>query len=253
MGVLVGYTGFVGGHLARLHEFDTAVRSTTISEIEGADTDILACAGLPAEKWRANQEVSADWSNMAGLAQVLATVRAERAVLISTVDVYQPAVGVDEGDPAHFNGSGAYGAHRAWFEAFFQSHFSSSLVVRLPALFADDVRKNLVHDLLNDKSDQWMKVNPDSTFQFFDTTKIWSIVEKAWDQDLALLNVTSEPVTAQQVADIFDVVLNSKSPPVHYDMRSIHAGSFGGSGGYLFNQESILSGITAVREAGRSK
>ena len=43
---------------------------------------------------------------MAALAQVLATVTARRAVLISTIDVYQPAIGVDEMDPPDFDGAG---------------------------------------------------------------------------------------------------------------------------------------------------
>lgn len=252
MAVLVGSTGFVGCHLARKHEFELAVHRSDVASITGLSTDLLVCAGLPAAKWRANQHPAEDWANMALLTQVLASVRAERGVLISTIDVYQPAVGVDETNAPQFNGAGAYGSHRAWFEAFFQSHFPDALVLRLPALYASDVRKNLVHDLLHEKYDQLALVNPSSTFQFFDATKTWTMIEGAWAAGITLLNITSEPVSAQAVANLFGVSLNGKSPPIDYDMRSVHAQSFDGVGGYLFTAEAVLDGISSLRQAFQS-
>jgi len=216
----------------------------SISEL---NTDLLVCAGLPAEKWRANQDPTTDWANMAVLAQVLSTVQAENAVLISTIDVYQPAVGVDETTPANFDGSGTYGAHRAWFESFFRAHFPDALILRLPALFASDVRKNLVHDLLHGKADQWAGVNPASTFQWFDVTQVWATVQFAWSEGIRLLNVTSEPVSAESVANLFGVRLSAQSAPVTYDMRSIHAAVLGGKDGYLYTGQAVLEGISALR------
>jgi nucleoside-diphosphate-sugar epimerase len=234
-----------------MHGFEHQVHRSDITSIAGLSTDLLVCAGLPAEKWRANQDPESDWANVSALAQVLASVQADRAVLVSTIDVYQPAVGVDETTPSQLDGAGAYGAHRAWFEAFFQSHFSNALVLRLPALYAPDVRKNLVHDLLHGKADQWAAVNPFSTFQFFDATQIWTVIERAWGEGISLLNVTSGPVTAQAVADLFGVPLTAQTAPVHYEMRSIHAETLGGHDGFLFTADSILEGIGALRGASR--
>lgn len=247
--VLVGCTGFVGGHLARQHGFAQQVHRSDITAIAGLDTDLIVCAGLPAEKWRANKEPLEDWENMAALAQVLTSVTAKRAVLISTIDVYQPASAVDENSPPNFNGAGAYGAHRAWFEAFFLAHFSNALVLRLPALYAPDVRKNLVHDLLHNKADQWAGVSPASTFQYFDASLTWAVIERALGEGITLLNVSSEPVSAQAVANLFGVRLTAKNSPVRYDMRSIHADTFGGRHGYLFTAESVLEGIGSLRRA----
>ena len=248
MGALVGSTGFVGGHLARTHAFEHQVHRSDVMSIVGLNTDLLVCAGLPAEKWRANQDPAADWANMAGLAQVLASVRAERAVLISTIDVYQPAAGVNETFPPQFDGAEAYGAHRAWFETFFQAQYPEALVLRLPALFAPDVRKNLIHDLLHGKAEQWARLNPTSTFQFFDASQTWDMIERAWGKGISLLNVTSEPVTAQDLADLFGVRLTARNAPVAYDMRSIHAETLGGHDGYLFSGASVLDGIATLRE-----
>lgn len=96
MGVLIGSTGFVGCHLGMMHGFQREVHRSNIGSIAGLKTDLLVCAWLPAEKCRANNDLAGDRTNMSGLAQILASVRAERAVLISTIDVYQPAIGVDE-------------------------------------------------------------------------------------------------------------------------------------------------------------
>ena len=248
MSVLIGSTGFVGGHLSRHHAFTEQVHRTNVESIIGLETDLLVCAGLPAEKWRANSDPEADWNNMVHLAQVLTSVRAERAILISTIDVYQPAIEVDETNSANFDGHGAYGMHRAWFEAFFKSCFTNILIMRLPGLFARDVRKNLVYDLMNNRLDQLSGVNANSMFQFFDVTQIWEIINKASSNDIKLLNVTSEPVSAKQIGDLFNISLAGLSPPVSYNMKSIHANVFGGSSGYIFDQASILGAIQAIRE-----
>lgn len=212
--------------------------------------DLLVCAGLPAEKWRANMDPMADWANMSQLAQILGSVRAERSILISTVDVFQPAIGVDETSTPDLAGEGAYGSHRAWFEFFFRAQFRNALILRLPGLFAADVRKNLVHDLLHSKKDQLSNVNPQSTYQFFDVTKTWELITCASDLGLMLLNVSSEPVSAQEVADLFDERLTGSSPEVHYDMRSTHSAALGGAHGYLFERSSVLGGIAALRDGG---
>lgn len=246
---LVGSTGFVGGHLQRAHRFDLSVHRSDVGELTGRHVDLLVCAGLPAAKWLANKDPQADWSNMAALAKVLATVRPARAVLISTIDVYQPAVDVDESDPPDFDAPGAYGAHRAWFETFFQARFPGSTVLRLPGLFGPDLRKNLIYDLLHGRRDQWQAMNPESRFQFFDATRTWDVVEQAWRHGLSLVNVTSEPVSAQQISALFAVELRGTSPAVSYDMRSLHAERFGGSDGYIFSARQVLRQIDDLRRA----
>lgn len=248
MDALVGSTGFVGGHVRRSHSFDLEVHRPNIGDLAHRDVDLLVCAGLPAEKWRVSQDPAADWRNMAHLAQTLATVTATRAVLISTIDVYQPPKAVDETDPANFDAAGAYGAHRAWFEAFFASRFDNCTILRLPGLFASDLRKNLIYDLLHGRADQWQSMNPRSHFQFFDTSRTWEMCQWAQDHEIDVLNVSSEPVSAQQVADVFGVRLTGESPAADYDMRSIHAAAFGGRDGYLFDAETVLRAIADLRE-----
>lgn len=246
MSILVGSTGFVGGHLATSHPFELKFNSKNILAINGRDTDLLVFAGLPGEKWRANANPIEDWGNMASLAQLISTVRARKAILISTIDVYGNANEVDETRAPSYEGIEKYGVNRAWFEVFFRSHFSNHLIIRLPALYAPDLKKNLVYDLLHGRQEHIEKVNAYSTFQWFDIRLIWSVINQAITNEIEILNVSSEPTTAQEVADIFGVTLLSQGKIVHYNMKSIHAEKFGGSAGYIYSKQMNLDGIAKL-------
>lgn len=247
MSALIGSTGFVGGHLQKSFEFTHTYNRVNISEIQGLDTDLLICAGLPAEKWKANMDPGSDWRNMANLAQDISSVRTKKAILISTIDVYQPAVDVTEVDKPNYTGEGAYGRNRAWFEAFFASQFQNTLIIRLPGLFAADLRKNFIFDLMNNRTDQLDHVNKDSLFQFFDISKIWDFLNICLDRNVKLINFATEPVSAQEIANLFDVQLNDSGNKVIYNMRSIHAYKFKGSDGYFRSKCEILREIALLK------
>jgi dTDP-4-dehydrorhamnose reductase len=249
MSALIGSTGFVGGHLQKDFDFTHKYNRANISEIQGLKTDLLICAGLPAEKWKANSNPEADWSNMAKLAQKISSVNAEMAILISTIDVYQPAFEVTEDDKPNFNGDCAYGRNRAWFETFFVSHFSNTIVIRLPGLFANNLKKNFVYDLLNNRSDQVSNVHQESKFQFYDIQSIWKVIDKCRGNNISLLNVATEPVSAQEIASIFDIDLSGSQGKIEYRMKSKHSGVFNRTGGYLQSKAEVLEGISELRNS----
>jgi nucleoside-diphosphate-sugar epimerase len=247
MSALIGSTGFVGGHLQKDWEFTHKYNSSNISEIEGLNTDLLICAGLPAEKWKANNDPESDWSNMANLAQMISSVSAERAILISTIDVYQPPLEVTEDDKPNFNGDGAYGRNRAWFEAFFVSQFSNTIVIRLPGLFSTNIKKNLIFDLINKRWDQVSKVHKESKFQFYDIESIWRTIHICAENNIPLLNVATEPVAAQEIANIFEIELTGTQGKIEYQTKSKYFGVFNGAGGFLQDKEQVLEGISKLR------
>ena len=243
MSALIGSTGFVGGHLQNSFDFTQKYHSSNISEIQGLKTDLLICAGLPAEKWKANNDPESDWSNMANLAQMISSVDAEQAILISTIDVYQPAYNVTELDQPNLIGKEGYGRTRAWFESFFAAHFSNSTIVRLPGLFGPALRKNLIYDLMYNREEQYMKVNGNSQFQFFDVSMVGSLIKKLSEVRINLCNVSPEPIFAQEIAEIFGVKLNSTSKLTDYRMKSIHSDLFGGSNGFTHSKINALEKI----------
>ena len=247
MSALIGSTGFVGGHLQKGCEFTHTYNRANISEIQGLETDLLICAGLPAEKWKANMDPESDWSNMANLAQKISSVSADKAVLISTIDVYQPAIDVTEDDKPDYIGEGAYGRNRAWFEAFFASQFSNVTIIRLPGLFASNLKKNFIFDLIQNRTDQISRVHKDSKFQFYNIQEIWELIHICQRNQISLLNVATEPVSAQEIADVFNVALLDSENRIDYQMKSKHFKSFNGKNGFLRDKAEVLLAISKLR------
>ena len=85
---------------------------------------------------------------MLSLVNALAETRAERFVLVSTVDVYPVPVGVDESTPFEPAHPRAYGEHRLEFERIVADRFPDCRIVRLPTVFGTDMPRNPLADLI---------------------------------------------------------------------------------------------------------
>lgn len=242
---LVGATGFVGGNLLRQATFDDTFRSTDIESIMGKSYDVLVCAGVRAEKWLANKEPENDRAGIARLESCLAHVRAEHVVLISTVDVYPTPIDVDEDSPIDPALASAYGRHRYQLELWMQERFETT-VLRLPGLFGQGIKKNVIYDLLHGNAVD--AICPDSVFQFYNLDRIWADVMAARAADLRLVNLATEPVSVRDVARVgFDIDFQNPNATnaVRYDMRTKHDGAYGGQNGYIESAEEVLAGIRA--------
>ncbi len=149
MDALIGHSGFVGGNLLRQHRFDGLFNSTNVAEISGQSFNTLVCSAVPATMWLANNNPDADRANILDLFERLITVQADRFVLVSTIGVYKDAsMPVDE-NTTDYQTELAYGRHRREFEQLVTEHFPSTLILRLPALFGLNLKKNFLFDILN--------------------------------------------------------------------------------------------------------
>ncbi|RNJ63957.1 MAG: hypothetical protein EDM03_06320 [Porphyrobacter sp. IPPAS B-1204] len=146
---LIGHTGFVGGALLRQTRFDACYNSANIASIEGQAFGTLVCAAAPGSMLEANRAPDRDAAQIDALIARLATARAERFVLISSIAVLADFAGGDDEGSGAFQQELAYGRHRRALEAFVESHFANSLIIRLPALFGHGLRKNFLFDLMN--------------------------------------------------------------------------------------------------------
>jgi nucleoside-diphosphate-sugar epimerase len=246
---LIGHTGFVGGSLDRQAKFTDRFRSTDIHTMAGRHYALVACAGAPGVKWRANREPQTDRAAIDRLLSVLDTVTADRVLLISTVDVYPEPRGVDEATPIDPDGGHPYGRHRLELERRLADRFDT-LILRLPGLFGAGLRKNVIHDLLT--GNPLDQVNPSSTFQFYDLSRLWADIEIATAASLRLVNLATEPVSVADVAErgFSRRFENPAAPPsVHYDMWTRYAGLWQAAGHYLVDREATLTAIAGfVRE-----
>lgn len=241
---LIGYTGFVGGTVSRQASFDALFNSANIESIAGREFDLVVCAGAPGQKWLANKDPITDRSAIDRLCWSLGSVRAKFVVLLSTVDVFPTPVDVDEDSRIDVSRQQPYGRNRLELERFIVARFPS-LVVRMPGLFGEGLRKNIVYDFLHDNA--VAAVNARSVFQFYDMANLWADVGTARAAGLSLVHFATEPVSvADVVTEAFGRTFDqipAGSEPARYDFRSRHAGLFGGPGGYLYSRAGVLDGL----------
>lgn len=247
---LIGFSGFVGTTLLKQADFTGLYRSTNISEIAGRSYDTVVCAGAPAQKWIANRDPVDDRMKIEQLVSHIAQVKCKRFILISTVDVFDKPIGVDEATPVVEEGLHAYGLHRRMLEKYVESRFDNHLTVRLPGLVGPGLRKNVIYDFLNDNN--LHAIESRSVFQFYPMVNLWLDIQSAVNAKLALVHLTAEPISVADVAregfgKSFEQVLDQ--PPVVYDMRTRYAESFGGMGSYQYDRMHTLLAIRAYAQS----
>ena len=244
LAALIGHTGFVGSALRRQARFDAFYRSTDIDEIGGREFDLLVCAGAPAEKWKANAQPESDLANLSRLMRALETVHAREVILISTVDVYPVPHGVDEDTHLDPEATQPYGRHRLLLERHVAERFPDVCVVRLPGLYGEGLKKNVIFDLLHEN--MLDRINPQAIFQFYGLDQLWADIAAARAAKLDLVNFATEPVSVADIAArAFERALPERDdlPRPRYDVRTRHAARLGGRGAYLQDREAVLAGI----------
>ena len=251
---LIGYTGFVGGTLHRAQAFDVLANSKTIGDLRGRRFDLVVCAGVPAVKWLANKEPEADRASIATLTDTLSTVQAREFVLISTIDVYlDPSVPNDEDDPIDAASNHPYGKHRRELEQWVVDRFPNSRVVRLPALFGQGLKKNVIFDLMH--GNLTSAVNPASAFQWYPLRRLHEDLEQIRREDIRLINLFPEPIRTSDIVHAFfpgASVGAERLPAPSYNLRTKHADRFGGPPGYLAGQTAVLGELAAFIAQERS-
>lgn len=254
---LVGHTGFVGGNLAAQHAFDETFNSKNLEQIVGRSYDLLVVSAMPAAMWIANQDPTGDRSVLDRLLKSLLTVEAERVVVMSTIAVYPRPVGVDEETPIDSAAQTPYGRHRLALEQALAERFANVTSIRLPALFGNGLKKNALYDLLHNHETH--KINAESRYQFYDLGRLWHDVSTALAAGLKLVNFATAPLTVREVArEVFGISFDNDNgaAPASFDVRSRHAASFGGTGGYLVDRADVLAGLrkfVATEQAAGSK
>lgn len=247
---LIGFSGFVGTTLRRQAPFGALFRSTNIDEIECGAFDTVVCAGAPAQKWIANREPEADREKIDGLIDRLKTVHCRTFILISTVDVFKNPLEVDEKTAVDESGLHAYGRHRRRLEEFVDSHFPGRLIVRLPGLVGPGLRKNVIFDLLN--ANNLEAIDSRAVFQFYPMVNLWYDIRAALEANLRLVHLTAAPISVANLAlqgfgRTFAHTL-AAAPP-RYDMRTLHAAVFGGSGAYQYNARETIQAVRAYAQS----
>lgn len=245
---LIGHTGFVGSNLKAQRNFTHFYNSKNSQQIQGQIFDEIVCAGVSAFKWKANNAPEEDLQSIQSLIGNLSEVETKKFILISTIDVYKQCRSVDEDTVIARDDLQPYGLHRRLFEEFAVKKFST-LIIRLPGLFGDGLKKNIIYDFLNNNCLE--SIHQDGVFQFYNLAYLWKDIQIALNHNLKLINFATEPVSVKELAAKgFGVDFSNALPPPgpYYDIHTRHAGFWDKQGRYLYSKSEILEDIRSFVE-----
>lgn len=149
MNALVGYTGFVGSNLYVSGAFDKLYNSKNIETAYGLNPDLLVYAGVRAEKYIANKFPEMDEKGILQAEENIKRINPKKLVLISTIDVLDEPVGVNEDVEINRALLNVYGMNRYKLEQWVRVTYPDALIIRLPALFGQNIKKNFIFDFIN--------------------------------------------------------------------------------------------------------
>ncbi|SIN79718.1 pyridine nucleotide transhydrogenase [Salinivibrio sp. ES.052] len=247
---LIGYTGFVGQTLIKQTAFTDFYRSTNISDIKGRRFDTIVCSGAPAVKWLANKEPEKDSQSIDLLIDCLKQVRCKKIILISTVDVFGDANGVDENTQVETQDLHPYGFNRYRLESFVRDNFDDHLIIRLPGLVGPRLKKNVIYDFLNQNN--LNAIDSRGVFQFYPMVNLWSDIEVAINNNLDLIHLTSEPISVKEVAqEAFNMTFDNEvlSQPAKYDFQTRYGDIYLSKGNYQYTKKEVLLAIRAYAQS----
>jgi dTDP-4-dehydrorhamnose reductase len=251
---LIGSTGFVGSNLLWQHSFDAVYHSKNINEITGNSFNLVVCAGVRAEKWKANLEPENDLQNINLLINYLRQIKTSQFILISTVDVYPNPVNVYEDSNIMKDNLSAYGRNRFHLEEFIREAFFNHIIIRLPGLIGTGLKKNFIYDMLH-KPEGLLLTHSDSYYQFYSVKSLWTDIQKVRSKGLKLINFATSPLSVHRIAsECFgrEFLNNNSKPPIFYDMRTRYADLFGRQGDYICTESEEISEIRSFVEIERN-
>jgi len=243
---LVGYTGFVGSNLLKQANFNDLYNSENISTLMEKEYDTLVFSGVPAVKWLANKEPEKDLETIRSLENILKTVNVKKFILISTIDVYPVTQGCDEDFDCSSLDNHAYGSNRLRFEKFCMNRFDNCLIVRLPALFGDGIKKNIIYDLLNENCLDM--INMKSSFQYYFLDRLWSDIKKAEENNIKIINLFTESISTEEIIlkffpDKVKKICLNKSLEMHYDLYTKYAYLWDKKDNYIYSKQELLNDL----------
>lgn len=172
---LVGYSGFIGSNLIMQTDFSKQYNSRNIDEAFYTQHDLVVYSGVKSEKFLANHEPDKDLNHIMQAIENIKKMKFKKLVLISTVDVYKEPRGVDENTFIDTEGLQPYGKNRYILEKWVMENVQDYHILRLPALFGVNLRKNFIFDMISiipsmlkeEKLLELQKVSPINLLEYY--------------------------------------------------------------------------------------
>ena len=146
--ILIGHSGFVGSNLVEQTLFDAVYNSKNIGLAFYTNPDICVYSGIRAEKFLANSNGIEDLEMVNNAIENINKINPKFLILISTIDVYFESENKNEDYEIPLTGLEPYGKNRLILEKWVESNLDNYLIVRLPALFGKNIKKNFIYDYI---------------------------------------------------------------------------------------------------------
>jgi hypothetical protein len=148
MKIIVGHTGFVGSNLLENTNFDFCFNSKNINDAFGLNPNLVVYSGVRAEKFLANKNPENDFNIILNAIENIKKINPKKIVLISSIDVYPTPEKRNEDFVIDISSQEAYGKNRLYLENWVEQNIENHLIIRLPALFGSNLKKNFIFDLI---------------------------------------------------------------------------------------------------------
>jgi sugar phosphate isomerase/epimerase len=224
---IVGYSGFVGSNLLQFYKFDHFYNSTNFNEASNMTFNEIYFCGIPAVKWYANKNPEEDRQIITNIQNILKTIKANKIILISTIDVYEDSSSEqDEDYECDWVLNHHYGRNRYIFEYFVKTTFKNYHIVRLPALFGKGLKKNIIYDLINHH--EIHNISALTSFQWYDLNWLKKDIDIIVKNDIKICNLFTEPVNTIDILNLFQypVELFKNDSTVKYNLKTKHSTLF---------------------------
>jgi hypothetical protein len=207
MKILIGNTGLIGQTIQKYDKFDYHFNSKNLDTFETSINDgnelFLSC--LPATKWLVNSDLRNDMDNIFNIIKTISTKQYSKVILISTIDVYNDSpLFVDETYSPNVNKL-SYGNNRYIFELMVREYIKTDefKIFRLPALFNNLIKKNVLYDLIHNNNVN--QINQNSIFQWYNIDNLISDIHKFSSEypNETIFNLFTEPIHTSDIVELF--------------------------------------------------
>jgi hypothetical protein len=236
--ILIGSTGYVGGHLKATGFFDLCLNSK--SPMDSLSCDLLVIAAPGSERWKSETDPISFRDSHLHVALRFGKIKAKKSVLISSIDAYSFSSGyyLDKLDviPSH-----PYGKAKFILEKLFNISHPNGSIIRLPNIFGGNLKKNIIYDLLMSRSD--IRLN-NNTLQWYPLEDLLPDIISCSSNSIPLLFPASQPITNLSIVKTFfpdrenDLVYGDR----YYDIKNSTKDLIT-SESYKYSEDQILQRI----------
>lgn len=245
MKIIIGNTGLVGTTLCESVNFDLKFNSSNLSDfpniVEDGSDLYLTC--LPATKWMVNKNTTGDFENMMNIINLIKSKKYKKVILISTIDVYNSSELKSNENTIPLIQNLNYGNNRYLFEVLVKEYLQTEelKIFRLPALFNQHIKKNILFDLINNNNVEL--INSNSSFQWYNLNNLSNDIIKYSEKypNEIVFNLFPEPIDSLEIINLFPFLLNQvnfSENKIVYDFTTKFSNN-----GYISLKEEILKEI----------